>query len=259
MAHSIPGPLVTRAMGSTAIKLPPVPPHSPTQPSSHLVPVLCRSLLVACVTVVRPSSSSMSDVADPSSATDSDTSGVSFRPDFDATDDSDSGEASNSTELTTPEPACLPKNRNGPSTRPKRPVRRLADADVLPDFSDNPDDDIDEDLADVPLDYGHSEKTKAGALLKWDDPEEVLREVTPNDVHRFFNYCIKLKYGDGGRYLKGTSKASALKADWKGFRGYYRRITRTRITAEDSEEINAGIRKLIDKFNLDQQERGKEP
>ncbi|CAG8182071.1 unnamed protein product [Penicillium nalgiovense] len=220
----------------------------------------------------------MNDVADLSSATDSDTSGVSFQPDMDATDDSDSREASNSTELTTPESICLPDNRSRPSTRPKRPVPRPADAGVLPDFSDEPDDDTDEDIANVPLEYGRSEKTKvrgrriekrwdkycrvkatqAGALLKWDDPVEALREATPNDVHRFFNYCMKLKYGEGGRHLKGTSKASALKADWKGFRGYYRRITRTRITAEDGEENNAGIRKLIDKFDLDTQERGKE-
>lgn len=102
----------------------------------------------------------MSDVADLSSATDSDSSGVSFQPDIDATDDSDVGEASNSTELTTPEPTCLPDNRSRPSTRPKRPVCRPADTGVLPDFSDDPDDDTDEDIANVPLDYGRSEKTK---------------------------------------------------------------------------------------------------
>ena len=93
-------------------------------------------------------------------------------------------------------------------------------------------------ITDVRRRYCRVKAAQAGALLKWDDPVEALREVTPNDVHRFFNYCMKLKYGEGGRHLKGTSKASALKADWKGFRGYYRRITRTRITAEDSEEIN---------------------
>ncbi|KAJ5151541.1 hypothetical protein N7492_009836 [Penicillium capsulatum] len=60
--------------------------------------------------------------------------------------------------------------------------------------------------------------------------QEVLYEVTPNNIHRFFNYYIKLKYSEGSRYLKGTSKAR--------FRGYYRRITQTRITSEDSEEIN---------------------
>lgn len=96
----------------------------------------------------------ISDVADPSSATDNDSSGVSFRPNFDVTDNSDSREALNSTELTTPEPTYLPDDRSGSLTRPKRPVRRLADASVLPDFSDNPNNDIDEDLIDIPLDYG---------------------------------------------------------------------------------------------------------
>ena len=32
--------------------------------------------------------------------------------------------------------------------------------EYLPDFSDDPNDDTDEDLADVPLDYGRSVKTK---------------------------------------------------------------------------------------------------
>lgn len=104
---------------------------------------------------------------------------------------------------------------------------------------------IDSDLRNVEVvtdarrRYCRVKAAQPGALLKWYDPEEALREVTPNDVHRFFNYCMKLKYGEGGRHLKGTSKASALKAEWKGFRGYYRNLTRTRITAEDSEEINA--------------------
>jgi hypothetical protein len=50
---------------------------------------------------------------------------------------------------------------------------------------------------------------------------------------------MKLKYGVGGRHLKGTNKASALKADWKGFQGYYWRITRTKLSPEGREEINA--------------------
>ncbi|KAJ5454029.1 uncharacterized protein N7458_004985 [Penicillium daleae] len=99
----------------------------------------------------------MSDVADLSSAIDSDTSGVSFEPDFDATDDSDSGDASNSTGLTTPEPTCLPDNRTGRLNCLTQPVRCSTDTDVLPDFSDDPDNDTDEDLADIPLDYGRSD------------------------------------------------------------------------------------------------------
>ncbi|CAG8247907.1 unnamed protein product, partial [Penicillium salamii] len=163
-----------------------------------------------------------------SSATDNEISGVSFQPNNDATDDSNSREASNSIELTTPESTCLPDHHSRPSICPKRPMCCPADASILPDFSDDPDDDIDEDITNVPLDYGRSEKTKvrADTPLKWDDLIEALREVTPNDVHRFFNYCMKLKYGEGGRHLKGTSK---------------------------------GIRKLIEKFDLDTQERGKEP
>lgn len=82
---------------------------------------------------------------------------MSFRPDFDTTDDSDSRDALNSTGLTTPEPTYLPDDRSGPSTRLKLPVRRPADASVLPDFSDNPNNDTDEDLADIPLDYRRSD------------------------------------------------------------------------------------------------------
>jgi hypothetical protein len=102
----------------------------------------------------------MSDAADPSSATDSDTSEVSSWPDFDDTDDSDYGKISNTTEQTIPEPTCLPDNRSRPSTSPKRPLRRPVDAGALPDFSDDPDDDTDEDIANVPLDYGRSDQTK---------------------------------------------------------------------------------------------------
>ncbi|KAJ6142814.1 hypothetical protein N7471_002267, partial [Penicillium samsonianum] len=85
-------------------------------------------------------------------------------PNIDATDNSDSREASNSTELTTPEPTYLPNNRSRPSTHPKRPIRRLADASVLPDFSDNPNDDTDEDITNVPLEYRRSEQTKLQAF-----------------------------------------------------------------------------------------------
>ncbi|KAJ5415003.1 hypothetical protein N7509_000101 [Penicillium cosmopolitanum] len=196
------------------------------------------------------------EMSDQSIGNESDTSGGSFRPDCDG-EESDDGQLRGSTAQTSPEIPPLPDRRE----------------------NDDPDDDTDEDIANVPLDYGRSDQTlvrrarieqrwhkycgvKAGgsdALPKWSDAEEALRQVTSNDVHRFLNYCMKLKYGVGGRHLKGTNKASALKADWKGFQGYYWRITRAKLSPEDREEINAGIRKLIDKFELDDQERGKEP
>jgi hypothetical protein len=73
-------------------------------------------------------------------------------------------------------------------------------------------------------------------LPKWKEPEEALRQSISNDIYRFFNYCMKLKRGQDGRHLKGISKASALRADWKGFRGYYRQINRKKISLEDSKE-----------------------
>jgi hypothetical protein len=94
----------------------------------------------------------MSDVADLCPAIDSDMSGVSFEPDFDAPDDSDSRDASKLTGLSTPEPTCLPDDCSGRSNHPKQRVRRPTYADALPDFNDYPDDDTDEDLADIPLD-----------------------------------------------------------------------------------------------------------
>jgi hypothetical protein len=78
-----------------------------------------------------------------------------------------------------------------------------------------------------------------GALPKWSDPELALRHVTTNDVHRFLNYCMKLKRGKDGRILKGIKKGSALTADFKSLQGYYRRITRTSFTDVQNEEMNA--------------------
>ena len=77
------------------------------------------------------------------------------------------------------------------------------------------------------------------ALPKWNDAEEALRQVTMNNIHRFFNYCMKLKRGKGGRLLKGIKKGSALRQEWKSLQGYYRKITRTSFTKEQCEEINA--------------------
>ncbi|KAJ6103822.1 hypothetical protein N7486_004044 [Penicillium sp. IBT 16267x] len=155
-----------------------------------------------------------------------------------------------STTQTSLEPSRSSEHYGGVSRSSKPSVRSPVRSGDLPDFSDDPNDDTDEDIVNVPLDYRRSEKTKIRGAL---------RQVTPNNVHRFLNYCLKLKYGQDGRHLKGTNKASSLKADWKSFCGYFRRITHTRISPEDREEINAGIRKLIDKWELDHQERGKEP
>ncbi|CAG7940526.1 unnamed protein product [Penicillium salamii] len=219
------------------------------------------------------------ELSDLAAEDDSDSSCVSFRPDCRDSGESDADQAPASPTRNPPKPSRSSEQCEKVSSSSKPNVRGPIGPRALPDLSDDPDDDTDEDIANIPLDYGRSEKTKArGARIekrwhkycrvkikspdaprKWNDPVEALRQVTPNDVHRFLNYCLKLKYGEGGRHLKGTKKASALKADWKSFRGYFRRITRTMISPEHSEVINSGIRKLIDKFSLNQQERGKEP
>jgi hypothetical protein len=80
---------------------------------------------------------------------------------------------------------------------------------------------------------------ETNALPKWNDAEKALREVTVNDIHRFFNYCMKLKRGKNYRLLKKIKKASALRQEWKAFQGYYRMITRTSFTKEQCEEVNA--------------------
>ncbi|KAL1873654.1 hypothetical protein Plec18167_006171 [Paecilomyces lecythidis] len=190
----------------------------------------------------------------------------------------DASDGSSTTELTEPDHRhSLPRGRR--ASRPPSSVKEPSNSDLLPDFSDDPDDDTDEDLREVPLDYGRSQKTKTrrvrieqrwhkycrtktaepGALPKWKKAEIALHQATPDDIYRFLNYCLKLKRGRKGRLLKGIKKASSLRADWKTFRGYYRNVTRKQIRQEDSEEINAGIRKLVDKWELDQKERDKTP
>lgn len=89
------------------------------------------------------------------------------------------------------------------------------------------------------LRYCRVKALEPDALPKWKNPLVALSHVTPNDIHRFLNYGLKLKYGQDGRHLKGTKKGSSLRADWKSLRGYYRRITRNRISPADSEEVNA--------------------
>ncbi|KAJ5904637.1 hypothetical protein N7504_007020, partial [Penicillium tannophilum] len=77
----------------------------------------------------------------------SDTSSVSFRP-----DDSDSD--------TSLEPSRSSEYCGGVSRSSKPSMRSLVRSRDLLDFSDDPDDDTNEDIANVPLDYGRSEKTK---------------------------------------------------------------------------------------------------
>lgn len=98
-------------------------------------------------------------------------------------------------------------------------------------------------FTDARLRYCRVKAAETDALPKWSEQAEAIGLSKPNHDHRFLSYCLKLKFGRDGRRLKGIRKASTLYADWKNFRGYYRKMTRTSInpqdSEQDSEEINA--------------------
>lgn len=90
---------------------------------------------------------------------DSDTSDISFQCDSDDFDFSDTTSAS-SVELNSPAPLPLHNNDDVSSSRSQHSANRSRILDGLPEFSDDPDDETDEDIANVPLDYGQSDQTK---------------------------------------------------------------------------------------------------
>lgn len=73
------------------------------------------------------------------------------------------------------------------------------------------------------LKYCRTKAIKPSAQSKWEDAEDALHEASPNNMHRFLNWCLKLEYNPDGRHLEGYGKASSLDADWKYFRIYYTR------------------------------------
>ncbi|KAE8404947.1 hypothetical protein BDV37DRAFT_100525 [Aspergillus pseudonomiae] len=215
------------------------------------------------------------------------------------TDDDRSIEPSSETDLTEPEYLPPPsqkvqkrKIRRGPASGRERAdfaEFKVSETENIIDVSavevvhqgsyEDPADDTDEDLSKVPEDYGKSNNTRKlnlrleerwarycrtkaiepSADPKWEDPEEALRQASPNDIHRFLNWCLKLKYGLDGRRLKGYRKASALQADWKYFRVYYTKVTKQEMKKEMGEAVRTGMRHLIDKRGLDKQPRANVP
>ncbi|KAB8213417.1 C2H2 finger domain protein [Aspergillus novoparasiticus] len=224
------------------------------------------------------------------------------------TDDDRSVEPNSETDLTEPEYLPSPsqkvqkkKTRRGPTLGRERAdfaEFKVSETENIIDVSavevvhqgryEDPADDTDEDLSKVPEDYGKSNNTRKlnlrleerwarycrtkaiepSADPKWEDPEEALRQASPNDIHRFLNWCLKLKYGLDGRRLKGYRKASALEADWKYFRVYYTKVTKQEMSKEMGEAVRTvpchlpcgqGMRHLIDKRGLDKQPRANVP
>ncbi|KAJ6105305.1 hypothetical protein N7523_010115 [Penicillium sp. IBT 18751x] len=175
--------------------------------------------------------------------------GVRFEPDTD--DSQESGASKASTKNPILEPSHR-QSRGNSSRLSSLTVGPQTNPDPNSYFGHNSNDEADEDIANGPLDYGQSESTKALvrriefrwhiALPMWNNAEEALRQLTPDDVYRFLNFRLKLKHGQDGRHLKGVFKAYSLRADWKKFRYYYNKVTRTRISCQDIDEINAMIR-----------------
>lgn len=73
--------------------------------------------------------------------------------------------------------------------------------------------------------------------MMWKDPRKALCGASRNDLHRFFNWGLKLVRGKGGRRLKGTRKCSSLKGDWRYFRLYYERETSEKLDRKLSRRM----------------------
>ncbi|EED20636.1 hypothetical protein TSTA_038420 [Talaromyces stipitatus ATCC 10500] len=193
-----------------------------------------------------------------------DESSSCFDSDSDHSDDDYESGDGYSTTLIEPDSdtqPCLPvplapqQPRDSPSSASKG-RRAPAISSELPEYSDDPNDDTDEDLANVPLDYGRArieerwnkycgvKVAEHGAPPKWSDPEGALQQAMTNNIHQFFNYCMKLKRGKDSRLLKGIKKGSAVTAEWKSLQGYYRLITRTSFTKVQCEEINTAVAQM---------------
>lgn len=69
-------------------------------------------------------------------------------------------------------------------------------------------------------------------------------------MYRFLGWCLKLERGKEGRWLKRINKASSLEADWKNFRGYYQKLTKTKINDENGSEVRRVSRKNRTPFDL---------
>lgn len=122
---------------------------------------------------------------------------------------------------------------------PQGSIQELSNSDLLLDYSDDPDDNTDKDLREIPLNYRQLKKiktqrvqieqhwhkwgtwqifriykyaqcwlllrycctktTETGALSKWKNAEIALHQATPDNIHQFLNYCLKLKHGKEGQ------------------------------------------------------------
>lgn len=86
--------------------------------------------------------------------------------------------------------------------------------------------------------YCQTKAIKLTTKPKWEDSEEALRQATPNNMHQFLNWYLKLQYNCSGHCLKGIKKASSLKGDWKYFWGYYQKVIKHDMNKEMAEAVH---------------------
>ncbi|KAH1338126.1 hypothetical protein KXV22_005508 [Aspergillus fumigatus] len=92
--------------------------------------------------------------------------------------------------------------------------------------------------------YCNSKKKTEPNVQKWGDPEEALRQVSNNDLYRFLGWSLKL---------------NSLNTDWKNLRGYYQKLTKSKIDDIDGSEVRRGIKYLVVEHGLDTQPKKKTP
>lgn len=120
------------------------------------------------------------ELSDQALGDESDTSGLSFRPDDSDSNESDADQVPGSTTQTSPEPSWSSEHCDRASRSFKPSVCGPVRSGILLDFSDDPDDDTDEDIANIPLDYGRSEKTKVRGVRieqRWHKWANILKLV----------------------------------------------------------------------------------
>ncbi|KAH2144417.1 hypothetical protein KXV68_005553 [Aspergillus fumigatus] len=202
---------------------------------------------------------------------------VGSSPDWDEQRD-----ATYETDVTEPdvtEPDDRPSPRKRLRSDQKDPALEPSLSNEADEFYDDPLDDTGIDLYEIDEDfdkaegtierrerietrwkrYCNSKKKTEPNVQKWGDPEEALRQVSNNDLYRFLGWSLKLKRGKNGRRNKGIHKSSSLNTDWKNLRGYYQKLTKSKIDDIDGSEVRRGIKYLVVEHGLDTQPKKKTP
>ncbi|KAH1437445.1 hypothetical protein KXX68_007648, partial [Aspergillus fumigatus] len=202
---------------------------------------------------------------------------VGSSPDWDEQRD-----ATYETDVTEPdvtEPDDRPSPRKRLRSDQKDPALEPSLSNEADEFYDDPLDDTGIDLCEIDEDfdkaegtierrerietrwkrYCNSKKKTEPNVQKWGDPEEALRQASNNDLYRFLGWSLKLKRGKNGRRNKGIHKSSSLNTDWKNLRGYYQKLTKSKIDDIDGSEVRRGIKYLVVEHGLDTQPKKKTP